>query len=324
MIRFLHPEVFQGNLRKKRYFEGWYFKHVSAGLDHALAFIPGISLAGEDSHAFVQVIDGVSGSTWYTRHDLQDFRWSQDRFHVSVGDSTFSREGCSVRLDRDGIQLEAELGYAGAVPFPRRLFSPGIMGPFSFIPFMECNHGVVSMNHTLSGGVTLEGNRLDFNGGKGYIEKDWGASFPEAWIWLQSNNFETSPDTSFMLSVARIPWMGKFFMGFLSFFHHRGRVYRFATYNGSKLSGVRFDGRTLTLSVKGRAGRLDITAVMNRSGELKAPASGSMRRMIKESVDSEIELMFRNADGTEIFSGNGRRAGLEIIDPIIELLGDTS
>ncbi len=32
-MRLFHPEVFQGSLSQKRYFEGWYFKHVSASLD---------------------------------------------------------------------------------------------------------------------------------------------------------------------------------------------------------------------------------------------------------------------------------------------------
>ncbi|WP_243392439.1 MULTISPECIES: tocopherol cyclase family protein [unclassified Mesotoga] len=31
---------------------------------------------------------------------------------------------------------------------------------------------------------------IDLTGGKGYIEKDWGRSLPDAWIWMQSNNFD--------------------------------------------------------------------------------------------------------------------------------------
>jgi tocopherol cyclase len=41
------------------------------------------------------------------------------------------------------------------------------------------------------------GRRVDFSGGSGYIEKDWGRSFPRAWIWAQSNTF-TQPGTSFL------------------------------------------------------------------------------------------------------------------------------
>ena len=43
-MRLYNPEVFQGNLRKKHYFEGWYYKHVSQGLSCTFSFIPGISV----------------------------------------------------------------------------------------------------------------------------------------------------------------------------------------------------------------------------------------------------------------------------------------
>ncbi len=58
--------------------------------------------------------------------------------------------------------------------------------------------------------LTINGEPMDLTGGRGYIEKDWGTSFPSAWIWMQCNTFDT-PDTSFMLSYARIPWMGSHF-----------------------------------------------------------------------------------------------------------------
>ena len=320
MMKLFHPDVFQGNLRKSGYFEGWYFKHVSPGLEHVLAFIPGVSLSKEDPHAFTQVIDGVSGQTWYMRYELSDFSWNGNPFTVTVGRNRFSREGCTVRVSENGLELEASLRYTDGKPFPGSLVSPGVMGPFAYIPFMECNHGVVSMHHNLEGSVSLNGSQIDFSEGSGYAEKDWGKSFPEAWIWLQCNNFAGSADTSFMLSIAKIPWLGRFFMGFLSFFYHKGKLYRFATYNGSKLQGVTFSGRKLELSLAGKSGRIDVSAFVRQTGELKAPDRGSMTRRIKESVDSEVELVFSDRTGEEIFRGRGKRAGLEIIPPIIDLL----
>ena len=44
-FRIYKPEVFQGNLKRKKYFEGWYFKHVSKDLKNVWSFIPGISLS---------------------------------------------------------------------------------------------------------------------------------------------------------------------------------------------------------------------------------------------------------------------------------------
>ena len=320
MMKLFHPENFQGSLKSRGYFEGWYFKHVAADCSYVLAFIPGVSLSKSDPHAFIQVIDGVSGNTWYTRYEVSDFSCKNNPFTVMIGGNSFSRTGCSVDIKNAELELDADLRYADSISFPWRPLSPGIMGPFTFIPFMECNHGVVSIHHTIEGSVCMNGGDINFNGGSGYTEKDWGKSFPEAWIWLQCNNFIGSGDTSFMLSIAKIPWLGRYFMGFLCFFYHNRHLYRFATYNRSKLFNVAFDGKKLDLSLEGKAGRLDVTASLNRAGELKAPDRGDMTRRIKESIDSEVALSLHDGQGKEIFTGGGKRAGLEIIDPIIDLL----
>lgn len=70
----------------------------------------------------------------------------------------------------------------------RTFLNPNIMGYFNYIPNLECNHEVVSMNHSLNGEIIINGESIDFNHGKGYIEKDWGRSFPEKYIWIQSNH----------------------------------------------------------------------------------------------------------------------------------------
>lgn len=48
--------LFQGNLAKNNYFEGWYYKHVSADQKTSLSFIPAVSLNTEDKHSFIQYI----------------------------------------------------------------------------------------------------------------------------------------------------------------------------------------------------------------------------------------------------------------------------
>ena len=47
------------------------------------------------------------------------------------------------------------------------------MGYFAYIPKMECYHGIVSMNHMVNGVIRINDVDIDFNNGKGYVEKDW-------------------------------------------------------------------------------------------------------------------------------------------------------
>jgi hypothetical protein len=83
-LRLFNPEVFQGNLRKKHYFEGWYFKHVTQDLSCTFSFIPGVSFVENDSHAFIQIMNGYTGNTNYIRYPLDDFRWDKRRLFLQV------------------------------------------------------------------------------------------------------------------------------------------------------------------------------------------------------------------------------------------------
>ncbi len=315
------PEAFQGSLTRKNYFEGWYCKQVSADRSAVFSFIPGISLSAQDSHAFIQVINGITAETHYCTFPVESFSASSERFDVTIGKNRFSRDGISIDIDQDGIAISGELTYKNHVLFPQSLFAPGIMGPFSYIPRMECNHGMVSANHAVMGTLSVAGSKVNFSGGDGYIEKDWGRSFPQSWIWVQCNSFET-PDSSFMLSVAKIPSMGTWFTGFVGFFYCEGVFHTFATWNGSKIISVDRTGSFLTIVIKKGLLRCTVTAEHKFSGMLRAPSLGGMNRHIKESVDSSISVKLENQTGT-ITEIHGTHAGLEIIEAIFSVLKDS-
>ncbi len=319
-MKLFHPEVFQGNLKRNNYFEGWYLKHVSQDFRHVLSFIPGISLAKNDHHAFIQVLDGVSGQSWYTRYELSRFEWNRKRFSIRIGDSFFSKECSEMNISDGNLRLSGKIEYSNIVNYPSALFSPGIMGWYSFVPFMECKHGVVSVGHDLSGNLYMNDENINFAGGRGYIEKDWGSSFPAAWIWLHSNSFKNK-DTSVMLSVAKIPWLGSYFMGFLCFLYLSGRFFLFSTYNSSKIIRTSREANAIDIQINGREQDIFFHILLNRSGNLRAPQRGEMKRLIKESVDSVVNVDLKDKSGKTLFKGEGLRTGLEVTENIFEILG---
>ena len=310
---------FQGNLKKKNYFEGWYFKHVSHDLSKVFSFIPGISLSPDDPHSFIQIIDGVNAKTHYLPYSLEEFSWQNENSSLKVGRSVFSEDNIYLDLENDEISVKGHLTYSNIIKYPGSLFSPGIMGWYSFVPFMECKHGVISVNHSISGELLINNEKINLSGGKGYIEKDWGRSFPEAWIWIQSNNFN-DPRTSFQFSVAKIPWLGKFFMGFISFLYYNNKFYLFSTYNKSELSGINYDGKTINFKISNNDATLKVTAVKKGFGELMAPSLGKMSRKIKESIDSNVMISLFDNNGELIYMDSASRAGLEIIENIFNYL----
>jgi tocopherol cyclase len=318
-LRYLRPDLFQGDLKKKNYFEGWYFKHVSADLKNVYSFIPGVSLNSGNPHSFIQVINGISGETDYISYPLEKFSWDKNSLFLKIGDSVFTDKYIDLNISNGNLMVTGHIDYKNIIKYQSSLLSPGIMGWYSFVPYMECKHGIVSVNHDLKGTISIGGNTIDLTGGKGYIEKDWGTSFPEAWIWIQSNNFNNH-NTSFSFSVAKIPWLGRFFMGFISFLYLEERFILFSTYNKSVITDLYHDNESVSLTMKNKLYVLKARVVKNVFGELRAPASGDMSRRIKESVDSTVELSLYDKNGKLIYEDSGKRAGLEVIEEIFKYM----
>lgn len=314
LFKIFHPEVFQGSFKKNNYFEGWYFKHISADTGSAFAVIPGISLSS-DSHSFIQYIDGNSGRSSYFRYKAGDFIFNRKKFEIRIGKSFFSPGGINLELENSEYNISGKIVNSEVSLLPKSILRPGIMGWYSYIPGMECNHGIVSINHKLAGSVMINGLTYDFTGGKGYIEKDWGTSFPESWLWLQCNNFKKD-ETSLLISIAKIPWRGKYFMGLISFFHVAGTTEILATYNGAKVERVgRIDSIRTEIIIK--KGCFSLFAIITKkgSGTLKAPLNGSMASYIRESLNSEVFVELKKYNNI-IYSGTGNRAGYEETDKI--------
>ena len=99
---------------------------------------------------------------------------------------------------------------------------------------MQCAHGVVSMRHSLSGALELNGETLDFSDGTGYIETDRGRSFPTKYLWTQCA-WDGAENSSLMLAVATIPLPVGGFTGCICSVFHGGREYRLATYRGARI-----------------------------------------------------------------------------------------
>ncbi|HWS01713.1 MAG TPA: tocopherol cyclase family protein, partial [Prolixibacteraceae bacterium] len=265
-----NPDQFQGTGKKRRYFEGWYFKVVNASKTEAYAIIPGIAI-DEDGRkqAFIQVLDGKRQTAVYHKFDFNSFIPSDTEFKISIGNNSFTRDNLDINLPGIAGRLE----FSSLVPWPKPWYSPGIMGPYSFVPFMECYHGIVSLNHSISGELLTGDRVLDFNQGRGYTEKDWGRSFPSAYIWMQSNHFSL-PGISVKASVARIPWIRNAFTGFIAGVWLHDRLIQFTTYNGTKLRKLQIDHLRAELVLENRKHQLEIIAARESATSLASPIMG--------------------------------------------------
>ena len=151
-----HPSWFQGNNKTKNYFEGWYIKLVDKTRENAWAFIPGISLHGKNRHAFVQAINGNTGQTWYFKYPLSSFQYAHQDFLVKIDKNVFSNNFIQLDIENDEGVFRGRVDFSNQTPLRASLRRPGIMGWYRYVPFMECYHGLVSMNHRLSGNLIMD------------------------------------------------------------------------------------------------------------------------------------------------------------------------
>lgn len=270
-------------LKQKPYFEGWYFKHQIG--DKILAFIPGISREqGKETSIFLQVIAG--NNSFCINYPEKDFFMDRRACYIRLGQNVFTKDGIMLDIDTEELKLKGNLLYRHAKPI-----AYSIMGCFRYLPFMECKHEVISMNHQLSGNLQLNNETFHLHKGHGYIEKDWGHSFPNSYLWLQCNSFQ-SDNCSVFLSIAHIPLWGTEFTGCICAIHYKGREYRLATYLGvhilkasSNLIILRQGDYLLTISIKDPS--------THDSYDLNAPIRGKMNRIIKEAHLCKGTFLFR-------------------------------
>ncbi|MBH1941774.1 hypothetical protein I5677_12800 [Mobilitalea sibirica] len=311
--KIFYPELFQGKYKKKNYFEGWYFKLIDPTMKHAIAVIPGVSIGSgmQDSHAFIQVLLN-NNTVEIFRFHYTDFSYNEKKFEIRIANNYFSRDKIHLNLIGKDIIIKGKLSFYNIIKLPKTILKPGIMGYFSYIPFMECYHGIVNIHHNIQGFLGICQNQIDFTSGYGYIEKDWGKSFPKSWIWLQSNHFGEY-DVSVMFSIADIPLFGYSFPGFISFIRLAEEIYVFATYTGAKLCQLKILKDYIWIVLKDRKYYLKIKVYHTNGGILKAPKNGFMKRDIIESINAKVEVQLTDIHRNIIFKGTGTNTGLEIM-----------
>ncbi|MCI8423790.1 MAG: hypothetical protein HFF50_09755 [Lawsonibacter sp.] len=264
-----------------------------------LAMIPAfhIDIRGRRT-ASLQVIS--SDSSWWLEYPASQLQISRRPFQVQIGQSGFGEQGIDLHIQRDRLSLHGTLRYG-----PFTALRSDIMGPFRFFAGMQCSHGVISMGHSLEGALEVNGERLDFSKGTGYIETDRGRSFPSAYLWTQCL-WDGPEQGSLMLAIATIPLPVGGFTGCICSIFHGGREYRLATYRGVKIEAWSSSGAVIR---QGKY-RLEAELLNERRQPLRAPVEGRMERTIHESLCARVRFRFWYGDNL-LFQHTGSNASFE-------------
>ena len=304
-----NPELYHGWGKQKRFFEGWYYKIVYEDEKNAFAFIPGVAMdQNGNKQAFIQILDGKKSTSEYIKFPFESFKANTKKHIIEIDKNRFTTHSIDLELPK----IKGRLEFENVTPWSSSLFSPGIMGPFSFVPFMECYHGILSMDHLITGELLIKGKKVVFTSGRGYTEKDWGHSFPIGYVWMQSNHFSESK-ISFKCSVAKIPFKIFSFNGFIAGLWIKNKLIEFTTYNFSKVKRCKINDKQVEIEIENPKHILKILVYRSKTATLAAPIQGFMDAKIDESMTSKIEVkLIERKTNTTIFEDIGKNAGCEV------------
>lgn len=273
------------------YFCGWYLKFQNG--EQTVACIPAYHITNGRKTCSLQVI--TDDRSWNVTFPYSAFHI--DGEGVGIAQNRFSREGVVLNLHTEEITAVGSLTFGPFAPI-----AYDIMGPFRYIPFMECRHSVFSMKHAVSGKLEINGVSYEFHDGECYIEGDRGYSFPKHYVWTQC----CFPEGSLMLSVADIPFCGLHFTGVISAIHYHGREYRLATYLGARAVTIHDD----TVVIRQGSKILTAKRLEKKGHPLAAPVGGDMSRTIHETAACRARFCYREA-GKTIFEFETDHAAFE-------------
>ena len=275
----------------RTYFCGWYYRCQSE--HQTLAIIPSIHKSKHSEFCTIQLITDTG--TYHTQFPYSDFQ--KDGNRIRIGKNRFGDDGIHLDIQASEFTVTGDLRFGAFTPIKY-----DIMGPFRYVPFMQCRHSVYSMRHTMDGELSVNGVSFPFHKAVGYLEGDRGYSFPKAYAWTQCS----FPDGAIMLSVADIPLGCFHFTGVIGIVLLHGKEYRFATYLGAK--AVKIQDSEIVI----RQGHLCLT--VKQSGQkghpLRAPVGGAMTRTIREHPSCKVSYRFEDR-GTVLLDFEAPNAAFE-------------
>jgi len=234
---------------RKNYFFGKYYKFIARD---GFSFAVIISHANEGDK-----IQLITKDNSYEVLDTKSVNINNNQMHFDIKEN--------------GVLLIGTITLGELHPLKRR-----VMGPFSFIPMMQCKHAIYSMFHRLDGSISVNGVNHDFNNGYGYIEGDSGTSFPSKYIWYNS----VKEDHGVTMAIATIPFGLIKFIGILCFIKTLDKEYYLSTYNFVKTKKISEE----EIILKKRDYKFILKISDIKGHKLKAPVKGDMNRYIKENL----------------------------------------
>lgn len=270
--------------KKPTFFIGWYNKFSHADNYTCVVIAGFVKSKGVNAIGFVQFFDNLNIKSKKQIYDFNDCSVNLTDQKIKIGSNVISLK--SIKLELDNVELS--LMISKQQPYTYKGLGKNILGPLHYIPFVECKHSILNIKSRFTGKIFIEGKTNNLTG-ECYQEKDWGTSFPEEYFWIQANKFNNK-DITFQFAYAKPKWLlfkPTTYIGFLMIDNRKINL------NGIGNTKIRIDklnAYVVRLSLTHKKYIIKIRLKSGPTTELKGPLNGEMKKVIKESLSSELTI----------------------------------
>jgi hypothetical protein len=293
MFRIFKPTTLRGNLERNTYFEGWFQKIYSKEYNSSFVIIYGYATRNtEDTFGFIQILF-PNKTTEIIYFNRNEFSCDPDRHIVRMGENLLTTEIIQINTKDLIIHLKLMNNHVS------KTFKNS-MGYNYFLPNLPCYHAVLNTGHLVSGEIKQKNERFIIENELGYLEKNWGTSFPENYCWLHAVDPNDS-QISLLFSLAEIKWLGKKFIKHVGHFRFDGTQIDLRELNNIAVDYLTLSRNKQVIRITSKTILIEISITIGNKVIFKGPAEGKLSRDIIHFTDEVIDVSFIQNNKTRMF-----------------------
>jgi hypothetical protein len=287
------PSSLKGNFKEDKYFEGWFQKVYSKKHKSSFIIIYGYATRNSyDTFGFIQVlIPNENIKILY--FPKSEISCDPNRHIIRMGNNMLTTE--LIRINSSNLNIHLNLSNNQ----PIQTFKNS-MGYTYFIPNLPCYHSVMNSSHVVAGKIFYNDVRYTLDNEIGYLEKNWGTSFPETYFWLHAVD-PTDRQVSLLFSRAEIKWLGQKFIKHIGHFHFDGKEIDLRDLKHFSYSSFMPSPENQILRITSKAISLEISILYRKKVKFKGPKEGQLSRDIYHYTDALINVCLIQNQKTRLF-----------------------
>jgi hypothetical protein len=304
MLEKYKPNSIRGTFERNKFFEGWFQKVYSKAHKASFILIYGYATHNsDDEFGFLQVLipNQVPELVYFPKNEVS---CDIEKHIFRMGNNLLTTE--LIRIDINGLRIDLNL--KNTQPF--RTFKNS-MGYTYFIPNLPCYHSVLNTAQSVSGEIQYKGLCYTLDHEMGYLEKNWGTTFPENYFWVHAID-PNNPAISLLFSRAQIVWLGKTYIKHVGYFCFDGQQIELRELKNFSVSNSNLSPENRIIQIRSASAQFDLALEYGREVLFKGPKDGTLSRIIQHQTDASIKvsLTYENRSHQFQMVGNFEDIGL--------------